>query len=56
MKLSIRDVLIEAIQKGMNESQAIAHCRSRIHIPRVSNKRMKEYYQNAASEKKEGAL
>lgn len=46
-KMSIHDALQESLRLGHDEEHAIIYVRARIHIPtKVSNKRLREYYQD----------
>lgn len=46
-KMSIFDVMCEAVAKKMDEDHAVGYCRARIHIPRVSAKRLRDYFRMA---------
>ncbi len=49
-RMSIRDAMLESIRHLHDEEAAIRFVRARIHIPRISNKRLREYYRETLQE------
>lgn len=45
--VSIHSVMTAAIREGLDAEAAMARCRARLHLPKVSDKLLHEFYDTA---------